>query len=96
MMSKKLTFTIINTILLLYFIFHSIYGNKGMIAYTNLNQDYVTAYDNLQRLEKDRILIEHKVKLIKTGDKDIIDEVARKFLGFATPQEKVFKNTNTE
>lgn len=90
--TKKLLFNIIISLLLLYFVFHTIYGNRGLIAYFKLNQKLDKAYEELKALRADRVEQEHKVKLLKDGDKDMIDEKARNILGVAAPNEKVFIN----
>lgn len=90
--SKKLVFNIIISLFLVYFIFHTIYGNLGIIAYFKLNQKLEKAYENLENLRVERIEIEHKVKLLRPEslDKDMLDEQARNILGVAAPNEQVF------
>lgn len=90
--TKKLLFSTIISLLLLYFIFHTVYGNRGLISYFKLNQKISKANDELMILRHERIENEHKVRLLKSGDKDIIDEKARNILGVASPNEQVFTN----
>ena len=90
--SKKLIFNILLSLLLVYFIFHSIYGNRGIIAYFKLNGQLEKAYRELEELRAERIEIEHIVKLLRPGslDRDMLDQAARKTLGLASPKEQVF------
>lgn len=83
--------------LLGYFVFHCIYGNKGVIAYLKVNRQLEKAYDELKLLQAERVELEHNVKLLRTEslDKDMLDEQARKVLGIAAPSEQVF-NTNSK
>lgn len=93
---RKLIFNILIFLLLIYFIFHSIYGNLGIIAYFKLNQQFEKSYNELEALRADRVEIEHRAKLLKSGDKDIIDEKARNILGVASPKEQVFTPKQTK
>ncbi len=74
-----------------YFIFHSIYGDRGIISYFSVSGQLEKSYETLESLRVTRMEIEHRLNLLKSGDRDIIDEEARRTLGFATPEEKIFK-----
>lgn len=95
--TKKIILNIFLALLLGYFVFHCIYGNKGVIAYLKVNRQLEKAYDELKLLRAERIELEHNVKLLRTEslDKDMLDEQARKVLGIAAPSEQVF-NTNSK
>lgn len=88
--SKKSIFNILISLLLVYFIFHSFYGNRGIIAYFKLNQRLEKSYSKLESLRAERIELQHRTKLLKLGDKDMLDEKARNILGVASPGEQVF------
>jgi cell division protein FtsB len=77
---------------LLYFIFHAIYGNRGIVAYFKLNQSVTNAEKELDELRAERLEIEHKVKSLKSEslDRDMLDEQARKGLGVAGEKEQAF------
>ena len=89
---KSLIVNIITSLLLIYFIFHSVYGNRGIIAYFKLNQQLEKTYSELENLRATRIEIEHKVKLLRPEslNHDMLDEKARQVLGLASPKEQVF------
>jgi cell division protein FtsB len=91
-LSRKWAIHILLAISLLYFIFHSIYGNRGIISYFKLNNRFQKATEELEDLRAERIEIEHRVKLLRPGslDKDMLEEQARSVLGVASPNEKVF------
>lgn len=95
--TKKIILSIFLALLLGYFVFHCIYGNKGIIAYLKVNRQLEKAYDELKLLRAERVELEHNVKLLRTEslDKDMLDEQARKVLGIAAPSEQVF-NTNSK
>lgn len=88
---KKLAFNALLLLILLYFIFHALAGNRGIIAYFKLNQQIAKSAAELDDLRAERIELEHRVKLLKSPlDKDMLDEQARKILGVSGPNEKVF------
>lgn len=88
---KKLMFNLLILLILFYFIFHTIGGNRGIIAYFKLNQQIEKSNIELDVLKAERIDLEHKVTLLKSPiDRDMLDEQARKVLGVAGPREKVF------
>ena len=77
---------------LLYFIFHAMYGNRGIVAYFKLSQSIETSEKELELLRAERLEIEHKVKSLKPEslDRDMLDEQARKGLGVAGEKEQAF------
>lgn len=90
--SKKVIINIITFLLLIYFVLHSVYGSRGMIAYFKLNQKLSKASEELEYLRGQRVELSHKNQLLKLEslDKDMLDESVRKVLGFASPNELVF------
>jgi cell division protein FtsB len=78
--------------LLIYFVFHSIYGEKGLISYIRLNGKLQKSITNFEDLRMERLDIEHKVKLLRSEslDPDMLDEYVRRNLGVAPSRETVF------
>ncbi len=78
-------------VLLMYFIFHAIAGNRGMLAYLRLHNNIESIAKEADTLKAERIELEHKVNLLKSSiDLDMLDEQARKVLGLAKEGENVF------
>lgn len=75
---------------LFYFIFHSIYGKNGLVSYFKVNKQLVQFHSILDNLSLKKIEIEEKVNLLKRGDIDFIEEQAKRNLGVAAPDEKIF------
>lgn len=98
--TRKSVLNIIIHVLLLYFIFHSLYGSRGILAYFKIQAEIEHSYANLELLRSERLEIENRVKLLRPGslDKDMLDEQARNVLGVARSSEKVFrvKKKNTK
>lgn len=85
--------------LLSYFLYHTIYGNRGLISEIKSRKQVETALENLEELRAQRIESEHKVKLLRSGslDKDMLEEEARKVLGIAkNAEEVVIKDENNK
>lgn len=97
-LSKKTSFNILILLMLLYFIFHSIYGSRGIIAYFKLQAELESAHVKLHELRSERLEIEHRAKLLRPGslDRDMLDEKARNILGVVLPNEIVFKKEKIE
>ena len=93
---KKLLINVLLSLVLVYFVFHSFYGNKGIIAYFTLNQKLEKAYNELENLRAERVELEHKVKLLRPEslDRDMLDQEARRVLGIASPKEQVFTSNS--
>ncbi len=89
---KKFIFNIIIVFMLLYFVFHSIYGNRGIVAYFNLQAKLENSYKKLKLLRVKKLEIENRVKLLRSKllDKDMLDEKTRNILGLSLPEEKIF------
>jgi cell division protein FtsB len=88
---RRLAFHSFVLVVLLYFIFHAIAGNRGILAFFKTSQKMEKVATELDNLRAERIELEHRVNLLKSPlDKDMLDEQARKTLGVAGPNEKVF------
>lgn len=92
MIRKKIIF--VNFVILLvlgYFIFHAVYGQRGILSYFKMSKNLESSIEELENLKSERLSIEHKVNLLKSGslDLDALDEEARKILGYAKENEVV-------
>ncbi|MGV2432692.1 MAG UNVERIFIED_CONTAM: septum formation initiator family protein [Rickettsiaceae bacterium] len=78
--------------ILLYFVFHSIYGNRGILTYFKISNQIEEKEKELDMIRAERLEIEHKVKALKPEslDADMLDEQARKNLGVVGVNEQAF------
>lgn len=92
-LTRKSVFNGIILLMLLYFIFHSIYGSRGIIAYFQLQAELEHSHAKLEKLRAERLEIENRTKLLRPGslDKDMLDEKIRNILGLSQTKEKIFK-----
>jgi len=92
-LTKKRVFNTAIILMLMYFVFHSIYGSRGIIAYFKLQAELENSHIKLEQLRSERLEIENRTKLLRSGslDRDMLDEKTRNVLGLSLPKEKVFK-----
>ena len=96
--SKKTALSAITLLMLVYFVFHSIYGSRGIIAYFKAQSELRNAHKKLELVRSKRLEIENRAKLLRPDslDKDMLDETTRNVLGFSSPKEKVYKTRPIE
>ncbi|MCP5369978.1 MAG: septum formation initiator family protein [Rickettsiaceae bacterium] len=94
----KSVLNIVVLLLICYFIFHSIYGDRGMISYFKLQAQLKNQHQKLASLRAERLEIENSTKLLRDDsmDKDMLDEKIRTVLGMSQPNEKIIKIENLE
>ena len=90
--SKKSALNILLMFMLAYFVFHSIYGSRGILAYFKLQSELERSRTTLESLRHERLEVENRTKLLRPDslDKDMLDEKVRSVLGVAKPTENVF------
>ena len=74
-----------------YFGFHAVNGDYGLSAWFQLNQEITTAEAELASVEATRAELDHRVGLMRRDsiDPDLLDEQARRSLGFVAGDEVV-------
>jgi cell division protein FtsB len=88
---RNVWLNLIMLILIIYFCYHSLSGQRGFLAYLKLNKDIKHSSYELNQLQIERAEIENKVRLLypNTLDMDILDEIARREMGLVGKEEKV-------
>lgn len=66
-------------------------GDRGILAYFKLNSQIVSIRSELDLVRAERIKLEHASNLLKSDslDLDLLEEQAKRVLGFAKPEEMV-------
>jgi cell division protein FtsB len=74
-----------------YFAYHSVEGDRGLVAYLRLNEQIVLAKAQLAEVAAERKALEQRVSLLRPNrlDPDMLDERARLLLNLARPDEVV-------
>ncbi len=81
----------IGTLVVIYFGYHVVQGEKGVIAYAQLASEVARVEASLAVRRAERARLEAKVALLGGDqlDADFLDEQVRRFLGLAHPDEVV-------
>lgn len=76
-------------LLVVYFIYHMIQGDHGVIAWRHLDSRIVEAEGQLAALETQRGALEKRVMSLRPGslDPDMIEEQGRRMLNFSHPDD---------
>ncbi|HEU0070465.1 MAG TPA: septum formation initiator family protein [Alphaproteobacteria bacterium] len=77
-----------------YFAYHSIQGDRGLIAWMHLSQQIEIADANYEKVARERLALERRTNLLRPDhlDPDMLDERARASLGLVLPNEIVITN----
>jgi cell division protein FtsB len=74
-----------------YFVYHAVQGDRGVIAWIQVNQRLAQAKADLDRTNAERSAMEQRVALLSNGslDLDMLEERARVMLNFSHPDDLV-------
>ncbi len=84
--------TFILLLLLAYFSYHVISGDRGLLALRELSKKVEDSQKKLDTANSEKMELEHKVSLLKDNslDLDMLEEQARRLLGYIGKDEKVY------
>ena len=76
---------------IVYFGFHYVQGDRGLIAFLRLNEQVASAEQRLLAVRGERKRLEHRVSLLSPDhlDSDLLDERVRAVLGLARKNEVI-------
>lgn len=74
-----------------YFAYHSVQGDRGLIAWMHLSQQTEIAEANFEKVARERLALERRTNLLRPDhlDPDMLDERVRSSLGLLLPNEIV-------
>jgi cell division protein FtsB len=74
-----------------YFAYHMVNGDRGLVAWHALQQQVATTRADAAAVRAEREALEHRVHLLnpKSVDRDMLDEWARRVLGYGLTSEIV-------
>lgn len=89
-LSKTLTF-ILTALILSYFIYHTINGERGIIKLLQIEDELNKKQKTLDNLKIEKQILENHVKLLQENSYDIdyVDELARDYFGLVANGEKI-------
>ena len=88
---KQVAGSFFGGILVAYFLFHMVQGERGLFAWVQLNQQIDQKERENKHLQAERVAWENKIKLMRTDslDADLLDERVRLMMGFSNKDEAV-------
>ena len=88
---KNNYFTLISTILFLYFFFNLLDGERGLISYFEKKNTYKKLLENEKMLNSKLKDLEHKISLINKNNPDYLDILYRQKFNYVTEDEIIIK-----
>lgn len=78
----------------IYFTYHAVHGDRGLIAWRHLNQKVNAAHEILAETSVRRRLLERRIALLSPDslDPDMLEERARLMLNYGYPDDIVIPN----
>ena len=78
-------------VIALFFGFHTIAGERGLIARGELDRQIILAQEELALVQKQNTFLSHRIELMRQGqvDSDILTETARAELGLYAPNDVI-------
>lgn len=91
-------FWIICCLMIVYFAFHAVNGERGLLKYLYLRQEISDAQKIAQDYQKQKDKLEDKVKHLSNAslDLDLLEERARVVLNFASEEDFVILDDNED
>ena len=83
--ARQIVLPVLGTCIVVYFIYHTIQGDRGLRAYVNLHKEVADASSTASRLNAERVNLEKHVRLLHPNslDLDMLEERARAILNAA-------------
>jgi cell division protein FtsB len=87
----QMTWPMLGACLAGYFVYHAVQGDRGILAWMQVNQQIKTAQTELTKTDDEREAMEQRVALLSNSslDLDMLEERARIMLNFSHPDDLV-------
>lgn len=78
---------------LVYFVYHAVEGDRGLLAFFRLTHDIVESQAALEQVTAERQALEVRVSRLRNDslDRDLLEERARAILNYVRPDEVVVR-----
>ena len=89
--ARHVIFPALGVAAVVYFAWHGVSGDRGLLALRTLEQEVAVAHADLDRVRDEREQLERRVRLLypQSLDPDMLDESARRLLNYGLPDEVV-------
>ena len=86
---KNSSFVLVCVLVVAYFLYHTVTGERGFLRYMYLKKEIVQAEQIAANYHKQKMKLEDKVRLLSSSslDLDMLEERAREVLNFANEDE---------
>ncbi len=83
--ARQIVLPVLGACIVVYFVYHTIQGDRGLRAYVNLDREVDEAASTLAVLNTERKELERRVRLLRPDslDRDLLEERARTILNAA-------------
>ncbi len=83
--ARQIVLPVLGACIVVYFVYHTIQGDRGLRAYVNLGREVDEAATTLAALTSERSELERRVRLLRPDslDRDLLEERARVMLNAA-------------
>ena len=83
--ARQIVLPVLGACIVVYFVYHTIQGDRGLRAYVNLGREVDEAATTLAALKSERSELERRVRLLRPDslDRDLLEERARVMLNAA-------------
>jgi cell division protein FtsB len=83
--ARQIVLPVLGTCVVVYFVYHTIQGDRGLRAYVTLGKEVDAAISTLSALNAERTILERRVHLLHPSslDRDMLEERARAILNAA-------------
>ena len=71
---------LLSVLITAYFIYHGIYGNRGLLRLEQIHQEYAQEVQTAENVSSEKKLLQKKVDALKKGAPDLVQEEALRIL----------------
>lgn len=94
----QLLWSILGALIVGYFIYHTIQGERGLFAMLRMQNEVHMADTTLVDLQEERKELEHRTTLLRSDsmDPDLLEEKSRELLNYSKPNEIIILTLDDE
>ena len=83
---------LLSVLITAYFVYHGIYGNRGLLRLEQIQQERVQEEKVAAEVRQEKELLQRKVNALKSGAPDLIQEEALRVLNMGTEDDLIILN----
>ena len=87
---------LVSVLITSYFIYHGIYGNRGLLRLNQIHQERAQEEMIANSVKQEKELLQKKVNALKSGAPDLVQEEALRVLNMGTEDDLVILENSSE